>query len=288
MSPLDSLHQGDLEKTLTDLQNQVRKNPADPKLRIFLFQLLSVMGQWDRALTQLNVCRDMSDANLAMGQTYQEALRAEVFRKAVFDGTRSPLIFGKPNEWVALLSESLRVRASGKADESLELRNQAFELAPAVSGSIEVAGSGQAAEKGTDDDETTETGQRFEWIADADARLGPCLEAIVNGNYYWIPFDCIRRIQFDPPEDLRDFVWMPAYFTWANEGQSAGLIPARYPGSETHGNNQVRLARYTDWVEENPDDFVGFGQRMLATDTEEFALLDVRDITLDVSVVDDG
>ena len=35
----------------------------------------------------------------------------------------------------------------------------------------------------------------FEWIADADDRLGPVLEAIVNGRYYWVPFERVRRIQ---------------------------------------------------------------------------------------------
>ena len=31
--------QGDLSGSLTTLQGEIRKNPADPKLRLFLFQL---------------------------------------------------------------------------------------------------------------------------------------------------------------------------------------------------------------------------------------------------------
>ena len=31
-------------------------------------------------------------------------------------------------------------------------------------------------------------GQPFEWVADADSRLGPVMEAIINGRYYWVPF----------------------------------------------------------------------------------------------------
>ncbi|MFO1349473.1 MAG: hypothetical protein U1F68_01835 [Gammaproteobacteria bacterium] len=40
------------------MQEQVRKNPANAKYRVFLFQLLAVLGQWERALNQLNGRRD--------------------------------------------------------------------------------------------------------------------------------------------------------------------------------------------------------------------------------------
>ena len=39
------IRDGDLAGALAALQDAVRKNSADPKLRVFLFQLLSVLGQ---------------------------------------------------------------------------------------------------------------------------------------------------------------------------------------------------------------------------------------------------
>ena len=42
---------GDLKGCLAELQSEVRKRPADPKLRIFLAQLLMVTGDWDRAVS---------------------------------------------------------------------------------------------------------------------------------------------------------------------------------------------------------------------------------------------
>ena len=30
-------------------------------------------------------------------------------------------------------------------------------------------------------------GKAFAWMADADMRLGPVLEAVINGRYYWVP-----------------------------------------------------------------------------------------------------
>lgn len=260
MHPEQSLHQGNPEEALERLQEQVRKEPANPKLRVFLFQLLAVLGRWERALNQLNVAGELDNANLLMVQTYREAIQCEVFREAVFAGKRSPLFFGDPQQWMALLVEALRLEAISQEAEATALRNQAFELAPATSGCLD--------------------GTPFEWISDADSRLGPILEAIVNGRYYWIPFQQIRKIQLEAPTDLRDVVWMPAEFTWLNGGQASGLIPTRYPGSELTDDGLIKLARKTEWTEFSSAVPRGLGQRLLATNTDDYALMDIRKIEL--------
>ena len=122
--------------------------------------------------------------------------------------------------------------------------------------------------------------QPFTWIADADARLGPVLEVIVNGRYYWAPFPQIRAIEITPPADLRDLVWLPAQLTWINGGETYGLIPVRYPGSEGEQDSAIQLARKTTWLELAENVNQGLGQRMLATDQDDYPLLDVRKITI--------
>ncbi len=47
------------------------------------------MGQWDRALTQLDVAADLDAGALAMAQMYREAIRCERLRAEVFDGRKS-------------------------------------------------------------------------------------------------------------------------------------------------------------------------------------------------------
>jgi type VI secretion system protein ImpE len=261
MSAEELLKEGRLEETLAELKQRVRADAANPKHRIFLFQLLAVVGDWARAHTQLEVVGELDASALAMVQTYREALRCEVLRAQIFAGNRSPLVFGDPEHWVALLLEALQLTASGEYAKASILRDQAFSAAPATGGMID--------------------GERFGWIADADQRLGPVLEAIVNGRYYWIPFHRIRTIQVEPPADLRDIVWMPANFTWANGGETVGLIPTRYPGSESAPDSQVRMARRTDWSEPHPGAYLPLGQRMLATDSAEYPLMDVRRIELE-------
>jgi len=270
-----TLRDGTLAETLAELQARVRTEPADAKHRIFLFELLSVLGQWDRALNQLNVAGELSAATLGMVQVYRQALHCEVLRGEVFAGKRSPLVFGQPEQWVALLIEALRLTADGKYAEAGELRGAAREAAAATSGSLR-PGTPEAPPLA------------FEWIADADPRIGPVLEVIVNGRYFWIPFSNIRAIQVEKPADLRDLVWLPAQFQWANGGEAVGLIPGRYPGSEASDDDAIRLARRTDWVEQAMQAFAGLGQRMLATDAGEYALLDIRRVDLDAVAADQG
>jgi len=236
----------------------VRANPADARLRIFLFQLLAVLGNWERALNQLNVAAELDAKALAMAQMYREALQCESLRAEVFAGNKSPVVFGQPEPWLALLIESLLVAARGNPEASASLREQAFDQAPASAGSLD--------------------GKPFEWIADADVRLGPVCEAIINGRYYWLPFANLQRLDIEEPTDLRDCVWMPAHFRFTNGGEAVGVIPTRYPGSESSVDGLIQLARKTDWLEASPGLFHGAGQRMLVTQEGEFALMDVRQI----------
>lgn len=262
MTAEECLRDGDLDACLAQLQARVRNEPANAACRVFLFQLLAVQGAWERALAQLNVAGELDPAALPMVQTYRDALQCEVLREAVFDGRRAPLIFGEPTAWLALLLEALRLDASGDTAAAAACRSNALDDARPTSGTL--------------------NGTPFEWIADADGRLGPTLEAIVNGRYYWIPFERIRRVEVEAPADLRDCVWMPAVFTWANEGQAAGLIPARYPGTLATKDNALMLARRTEWIEAGAGDARPVGQRMFTTDANEYALFDVRALELTV------
>lgn len=260
MSAEECLRAGDPEQALKLLQDQVRSKPGDSRLRVFLFQLLCVLGQWERALNQLDTAANLDPAALAMKQMYGEAIRCEVLRADVFAGRKVPLVFGQPDAWLALLIESLLRSAQGDADAAQSLRDQAFDQAPETSGVLD--------------------GKPFTWIADADMRLGPVLEAIVNGRYYWIPFARLARVTVEAPSDLRDAVWMPAYLQFENGGESPALIPTRYPGSEAAADGLLRLARKTVWEESSSEVYRGLGQRLITTDAGEFPLMDVRSVAI--------
>jgi type VI secretion system protein ImpE len=260
MQAAELVREGRLEEALKELQDRVRKDPADFKLRVFLFQLLCVLGDWDRALTQLGVASEMDASSTLMVAMYRPALQCEALRAEIFAGKRSPVVFGRPEEWMGWLVQACQREAQGSVEEALELREKAFEAAPAVGGQI--------------------NGREFQWIADADARLGPMIEAIINGALYWVPCARIHEMQIEEPADLRDAVWAPARMVLTNGGEVFALIPVRYPGSEKSEDGAVRLARRTDWVEAPGGAQHGLGQRMLATDAEEIPLLEVRSVKM--------
>jgi len=256
----EALKQGDLEAALVDLTDRIRRAPADARLRIFLFQLLAVRGDWDRALVQLQIAGELDAGTLAMVNTYRELLNGEALRAKVFSGDLDPLILGEPANWIALLIAAQRAGAQGRFEASRRLREQALEEAPAVPGRID--------------------GEDFAWIADADSRLGPLLEILFEGRYAWVPFQRIRTLILEEPADLRDLVWLPARVTWSNGGEAVAFIPTRYPGSEASPNGRIRLARLTEWLDLGAGCYRGMGQRMLTTDGGDYALLATRRIDL--------
>ena len=252
----ETLRQGNVQQALDELKQDVRKAPRDPRLRTFLFQMFCISGEWDRALTQLKVVHELDRATEAMAQTYQSAIRCEILREKIFRGQRSPTVFGDPGEWVPLLIEATRKLAEGQHAEAAKLRDAGFEAAPEA--------------------QCVLNGAVCEWIADADPRLGPIIEAVVEGKYMWIPYHRIKSMTVDAPADLRDQVWMPARFTWTNDGEAVALIPTRYPGSAASANPAIQLARMTEWAELDAGWSLPLGQRILVTDVDETALMDVR------------
>ena len=264
----DYLKDGDIAETLSAVKTAIMEDPAKVENRTFLFQLLAVTGDWERALNQLNLAGELDSAAIPMVQTYREALACEALREMVFEGQRSPLIFGDPEQWMALVLESVKLDGQERFDEAVSLREQAYESSPEISGSI--------------------NGDAFEWVADADSRIGPFMEAIVNGKYYWIPFHRIASVTIEPPEDLRDLVWTPAQFSWANGGQAIGLIPTRYPGTQNCQKDALVLGRLTEWDEKADGTYFGLGQRMFATDQNDYPLLEIREIKLDVEALSEA
>ena len=209
-----------------------------------------------------------------MVQAYREAIRCEVLRAEIFQGKRSPLILGEPEPWLARMVEALKLSAEGQDSQAEELRAHALEEADTTPGTITL-----------DSKRDEETSPRpFNWIADADSRLGPVLEGVVNGRYYWIPFSHIHQIHIDPPEDLRDMVWTPVHFRWANGGETVGMVPTRYAATEDVSDDLLRLARKTEWLSSGTASYHGLGQRLFATDSDEYSLLDARLITLETLV----
>jgi type VI secretion system protein ImpE len=253
------LRDGDLDGARSALVETVRSNPADARARMFLFQLLAVAGEWDKAHTHLEALARISPDARMLATVYSMAMKAEEQRSAIFAGReRMPVIRGA---WAEGLADAILHFAKGDAAEGQVARDAALDQAPDTPGELD--------------------GVRFEWITDADARFGPTFEIIIQGRYGLIAFSEVSRLQSEGPKDLRDTVWYPVQIQF-REGQSvAALLPTRYPGSERSTDLALRMGRSTGWQEEAAG-ATGLGQHLLAlSGAEETGLLTVRSLVFD-------
>ena len=242
----------------------VRREPQRLEHRVSLFQMYCVRGEWDRAINQLATLNTLagSDPELQVFlRTYDSLIRCERYRLSVFAAERQPLVLGEPEPWVAEMLQALLLEQQGHSEEAALLRDLAFANAPTVSFKIN-------------------DGSHQDWIADADSRFGPMLEAFMDGKYYWIPWASVQEIEIEEPTDLRDLVWLPATVTFPGGGQRVFFLPVRYPGSEASADQSILLARKTEWIPLAGEGFKGVGQHLLCcADGSDIGLLDIRRIT---------
>ena len=253
------LRDGDLDGARSALVETVRSNPADARARMFLFQLLAVAGEWDKAHTHLETLARISPEAQMLATVYSMAMKAEVQRAEIFAGReRMPVIRGS---WAEGLADAIMHYANGRTAEGNAARDEALDQAPDTPGELD--------------------GVRFDWITDADARFGPTFEVIVHGRYGLVAFSEVANVKSEGPRDLRDTVWYPVQLAF-REGQSvAALLPTRYPGSELSSDLAMRMGRSTGWQAGAAGD-TGCGQHLLGlSGGEEVGLLSLRSLALE-------
>jgi len=222
------LQEGRLAEALATLKDEVRRSPAQVELRVRLFALNCILGLWEKALADLAAIKSMDSSWTLPAQLYQTLILAEQLRREVFLGKARPQILGEPDAWLAWNIQAFAFDANGKASEAFDLRNQAWGAAPEFKCRVD--------------------GQACQWVSDADRRIGPVLEAYLDGKYYWIPFGQLQRMVITPPEFLVETVWVPATLTISGGAELSAQLPARYPGTEESSNGNVCLGQTTEWM----------------------------------------
>jgi type VI secretion system protein ImpE len=132
----------------------------------------------------------------------------------------------------------------------------------------------------------TLNGKPFQSIADADPRIGPRLEVFAGGNYLWMNFEHLASIDMDKPRRLRDLLWTPARLRGgpALKDTELGeiLLPALTPFAWRDSDDAIRLGRMTAWEENESGETVPVGQKMLLVDGEDFPLLEIRKLEINL------
>lgn len=254
------LRSGDFDGARAALVEAVRAQPADQSARMFLFQLLAVAGEWEKARRQLQTLAQLSGEAQMLAVAYGQAIDAELERAEVFAG-RQRAHQHVASAWCDGVIDALEHQGAGRADQASVSRDAAFDLAPEMPGRF--------------------NGDSFDWIADADARFGPSFEVIIGNRYGLQPFDQIVSITSQGPRDLRDIVWYPVEIAFKSGQSAAAFLPARYPGTEFSADSAARLSRETRWDEKDWGE-AGLGQRLWTlSDGEDRGLLTLRNLRFD-------
>lgn len=269
-----------LADALARAEAGVRAQPQEAHARWLLFELLCVLGQWERALKQLQTWAAFSKDFDSTAHVMRGLIKAERQRLEVFAGRAEPATLaaalaaappaGEGDEaldarapaWMAGLADALRLAASGQGGvaEALEASDAARESALAQVRDTQGASNLQPA---------------FHWIADADSRLGPVCEVILIGAYRWLAFDDISSLTKPAPERLLDLVWSQVDIVLRDGTPLKGYMPMRYPVQEGD-RDALLMARETVWHDAGRTGVHGRGQKMWMTDAGDMPLLDVR------------
>jgi len=244
---------GHLAEAVTALNQEVKDNPEDVRLRTMLFELLCVIGQWERAERALAAMAAQS-VEIAEGVVvYQKLLQAEAKRRQCLQGAalpKQPVSGAALDPWLAALKQL-------------------------------AAGGPQAAAARFAEAETGRrcpTGRRhdadFADLRDADDRFAAVLEVLLGEDYLWLPLAALRTLRVYPPRFLRDVIFAPAMVDWGT-GVQPVFLPVRYPDSEHDTRSEVQLARRTTTVQGIEAPVLGLGQRVFLMDDRQIPLLEL-------------
>jgi type VI secretion system protein ImpE len=252
------LDDGNLTAAIDLVTQQVRNSPAQSDLRVSLFELLSLKGDWDRAEKQLDVLLHQ-DASLQLGiQVYLNIIKAERNRIQLFEKGNPPHFMSEPPAYVDYLLEAINALRGSQFEEALQLMEKAEEERPALSGTL--------------------NGKSFKDFRDAYELTAPVLELIIHDKYTWVPWQEIKSVEIQPPHQLRDMLWAPARIEAKTGAVGEVYLHALYPQSSSHSNPQIQLGRMTEWGKVGGEVYIPAGLRLFMVDEQDVPIFEAKSI----------
>lgn len=255
-----------LNEALAQVEGQIKQKPADADLRASFVQLLCLVGNWSRALTQLKSWRALKPQAQPTVNLLEQAIGGELKRALVFSGQATPRMPGDGWSWAEQLLQALTADRCGDHAQAQALRAAAFDAAALNPGQLMRQGEAQP--------------HAFDWLMDGDSRLGPLCELMVNGEYSWLPFGAISELRFQPPASVTDLVWRHTLVRLIDGSEQVCQIPARYPLAQD-ADDRYRLGSLTEWrpLPADEQQFSGHGQKSWLSAQDDFPLLNLETLT---------
>jgi len=253
--------EGRLEPAIDAQTEYVKTHPADPDSRLFLFELLALAGQWDRAARQIAALHYDDPALAHAAQVYANLIRAEGTRRDVFAGEASPRVVAPAPEHVSLRIEAAGALARDDADRARELLGRAAELLPAVAGTLD--------------------GQPVDAFRDCDDLMGTTLEVMADtGEYFWVGLDQVEQLTIRAAATPRDLLWLAAELTLSSGRVSQVFLPALYPDPQGRADDPVKLGRVTDWHQPVEGVVLGVGARLFVANDQAKPMIEIGELNV--------
>lgn len=259
MEAKELMKAGQLAEARKVLVDAVKNSPADMSSRTLLFQVLSYLGEWEKADRHLETIglQDSSRETGVLG--CRNLVHAEKERQTVTDENTPASFLTDPPAYLDLFMSGRDKLSKGKIEEAADLFNRTQELRPDISGTVNA--------------------KEFSGLTDTDIFLFPFLEVIAHERYLWIPFESLRELTLSPPENLLDLLWITAKVTtWEGFAMNC-YLPVLYPNSFLHDDERIKMGRMTDWSDAGGGFSKGIGQHVFAVGGEDMSLLEISEMT---------
>lgn len=247
---------GNLKGAVESALKLVKTNPTDDSARIFLFELSCFSGDWERAARQLDVIGHQEVNAMIGSKIYTENFEAERARMEFFAKGTKPEFLMPPPAYVQDLVVANHSLVNGNEAQARELIDSVEEKRPAFKCSV--------------------NGEDFSDFRDYNDLTMCVFEAILKGQYMWLPIEQIEKIEFFERKWLRDVYWMQAQVEMTNGTNGEMFLPALYANSWKNEDDQIRLGRAVDWREAGDDIYVGEGIKLFWMDGRDKTILDLK------------
>jgi type VI secretion system protein ImpE len=262
MNANDLFKLGRLTEAIDAQIKDVKAQPGDGARRLFLFELLAFSGDLERARRQGEALRFDQVEQQAAVEPYRKLLDSEQLRRRLFTESLSPEFFGEPPEHLRLRLEAVNRLRENNPVEAAAVLAKADALVPPLRGKL--------------------NGKTFEGLRDCDDLFSHVLEVMAHGKYFWVPLEQVEVVAMKAPGTPRDLLWLPARLDMRDGASGAVFLPVLYPNSHEHADDQIKLGRANDWKQAPGGPMLGVGARQFLLGDDSVALLDWRELALDV------
>lgn len=233
---------GNLQESITEQSSEVRSHPTDVDARGFLCELLCFAGELERADKQLEAMSLQAPDSILGISMFRQLLRGEMARRDFFMDGRLPEFLADPPDHVRDLMRASIALREGDAEGAAKLAQQAEENRPQLTGECD--------------------GVAFDDFRDASDLTAGFFEVITsNGKYYWIPMERVESMEFHAPLRPRDLLWRRVRMIVTDGPDGEVFLPTIYADRGTGHDDEMRLGRSTDWIEQGEGFVEGVGLR---------------------------